>query len=286
MPIINYTTFSNVYFTTIVNASLKPLLFEAYKEMVASTPLSTMFSGRSYYTVRDALSSIHLITRSSNYIPLLLPVHAPRLFPMGEYVEFDIYTKKPYERRNKRYTVQIRFNIWLPFGALITTNVPQRLYSLFFPIANLLFSRINVGASLDDMLETQNIPATIGIKSRTNAMVHNVNTVSIIITKIESSTVNSYIYDYILRYQWRFDDMGGNAYNIEICNLQILHAQSCRSNKSLYDLYNDTYREFFHTDKNRYDYFTIFDKCPFTWKLYTPPRTPLCRTVVDTILYL
>lgn len=281
LPTISYDDFVNAYFSTISDARLRERMFNAYRQMIEGVALSDIYTGRTYNRVRDALFSVNFITRSNNYVPIT-GRRIPRLFPMGEYLEFDIYNRKPYEKRGKRYTIQIHFNIWTPYGFLLSLpNIPRGLFKLFFPIAEYIFRRVNYGASLYAMDQKQNVEFTIGISHHSDSIIHNVDTVSISITKVEASGVNSYIYDFIIRYQWRFEDKGGGVYNIDLCHLSILEARSCRTGLNLFDFVASVTKEKEGREITRGEYYTIRTKCAFRWRLYIPPTTPLCRGIAD-----
>ncbi|MCY0881748.1 MAG: hypothetical protein OWS74_07115, partial [Firmicutes bacterium] len=195
LPTIDYDLFVNTYFGNVTDARLRLLMFNAYRNLVTGNPLSSLFSGTTYIRVRNALASVGFLTRSNDYAPFPSLIRSPRIFPNGDVYDFDIYLAQPYEEKGKKYTVQVHFNVWLPFGVFLRGNDADVLFRLFYRIADLLFSRINIGASIEDMAEAQNTPVTIGIQSHAITMLHNIDTVSIIISKIQYSTINSYIYD-------------------------------------------------------------------------------------------
>jgi len=245
--------------------------------MVSAMPLSQMFTGRRYTVVRDTMLSTNLAIRSANYLPLTFPAAAPRLFPVGNFIKFDIYNKYPYVVDDEKTTVQIRFNMWIPFGAFLVGKTPLSLLTVFYPIAERLFSRINVDASLEAMQEAQNVHFTVGIRSRTVTMLNNISTITISVTKVKPNNAYTYIYDFVVRYQYNIQDLGGEMYRVRLCNFKILRAISCRTGNNLYQFYRDTYFERYGAEITEEDYYNILDTCPFTWKLYTPLQTPLCR---------
>jgi len=282
-PRINFFEFSSRYLSSI-NKELQNLVFDAYSNMVAGIQLSQVLKGRRYVKVRDAMLNANLAARSRNYTPLTAPVAAPRLFPQGTFVQFDIYNKKPYVRKGKKYTVQVRFNVWLPFGVLLNEPVPLTLFATFYPIADELFSRVNVDSSLEAMDEAQKVDFTIGIKRRTRSMIRNVDTVTIAITKTETSRVTTYFYDFVVRYQWSFVDLGQGEYEITLCNLRILRARACNSGDDLFELYNETYKEYYGTEYPPEQYYSVINTCNFAWKLYTPPAVRVCNAILSSSL--
>jgi hypothetical protein len=284
MPLIQYNRFVDTFLPG-VDPETQASAFFAYRSMLSGIPLSAMFSGKAYYRIRSTMVAHDLIRSSTDYVPITSFATAPRLFPVGERFEFDIYNKKKYVRKGKSYTIQIHFDVWFPLGVIRTKNYAEQLFALFFPIADMLFSRINVGASVEEMVESQNVDFTLGIVSATRDIIRNIATWSIIVTKYETSRVTSYVYDFVVKYRWEFKDIGGGTYNADMCYLHIANARSCATDRDLYTLYNETYREYTGRDKPYYEYSNVFTNCTFTFSYLRPTRIPLCRTNVDTKLY-
>lgn len=281
MPLIQYNLWANEYLSN-VNPETQAKAFFAYRSMLSGIPLSAMYSGTSYIRVRDVMLTHNLVRRSTDYVPTTTFASTPRLFPMGEHVVFDIYTKQTYMRKGKLYTVQVNFDVFFPLGVIQKDNYDVQLYRLFFPIAELLFRRINVGASLESMTGSMDMQFTLGIVKREHDIIRNIGTWSIVITKYDESRVVSYVYDYIVKYRWEFRDLGGGTYNADMCHLRIARAVACNSGNDLYTLYNESYKKYTGRDKPYHEYTDIFTNCDFRFSYLRPVYTPLCRENLNT----
>jgi len=284
MPYFKYLDWVNEFLPN-VDSELQSIVFLAYRQMLAGTALSSMFSGRRYKVVRQIMVSHDVARLTNDYVPLTAPAPSPRVLPVGEHIVFDIYSRNRYVRRNKEYTVQIRFDVWFPLGVIRKNKYGEQLLALFFPIADALFRRINVGASIEDMVESQELDFTVGVVKREKDVIRNLSTWSIIITKYETSKVTSYPYDFIVKYRWTFDDLGGGVYNADMCYLQILMARSCTTNINLYESYNRTYTEYTGQPYPYDKYHIIFNTCDFTFNYLRPTKVPLCRATVDAKIF-
>jgi len=284
MPYFKYLDWVNEYLPD-VDPELQATVFLAYRQMLSGIALSNMFSGRRYRTVRQIMISHDVARITNDYVPLTAPAPSPRVLPVGERIVFDIYSRNRYVRRGKEYTIQIRFDVWFPLGIIRKKKYGDQLLALFFPIADSLFRRINVGASIEDMTESQDIEFTVGVVKREREVIRNLSTWSIIITKYDTSKVTSYPYDFIVKYRWTFDDIGEGTYNADMCYLRILIAKSCTTNIDLYESYNRTYTEYTGQPFPHDKYYTIFNTCDFTFNYLRPTRLPLCRATLDTKIF-
>jgi len=285
MPYFKYLDWVNEFLPN-VDPEIQAVVFFAYRQLLAGVALSVMFSGRRYRVVRQVMVSYDVARITNDYIPLTAPAPSPRVLPVGERIVFDIYSRNRYVRRGKEYTVQIRFDVWFPLGVIQKKKYGGQLLALFFPIADALFRRINVGASIEDMVESQDMDFTVGVVSRERDVIRNVSTWSIIITKYETSKVTSYPYDFIVKYRWTFDDLGGGGmYNADMCYLGIIKAVSCTTNINLYESYNRTYTEYTGQPFPRERYHIIFNACDFTFNYLRPTQVPLCRATIDTKIF-
>lgn len=271
------------------------LVFNAYKSLVSGLPLYAMYHGTTYDIVRAVMLVNDLVRRTTDYVPLTSPAPSPRYLPVGVRVVFDIYTKQRYYIKGKAYTVQIHFDVWLPLGVLdkkclntvgrIPPECATQLYITFFDVAERLFSRINVGASLYSMLGgEQNVEFTVGIEKVEKSVIRNVSTWSVIITKYETSKVTSYVYDFVVRYRWEFTDLGGGTYNVDICNVYILTAMACRTGRNLFVVYNSVYRDMTGRDYDYELWRTVLNKCEFTFNYYRPTSVDMCKFKLSSAL--
>ena len=284
VPPINFITV-NDFTTRYLNAvpqPLRPRVLIAYVNTVASLPLSILFSGVTYYRVRDAMLNTGLATRSNDYVFLNGRHGVPRTFPVGERVVFDIYNKKPYYRRGKNYTVQVNFDLWFPFGFLPERNLADFLFGEFFEVADTVFSRINYGASIDAMETAQSdIDFTVGVQRRERARLANFGTVTVIISKVETTGITSYVYSFVVRYQWLMRFVNESEIEVTLCNMRILKATSCRTGRDLFQDYTATYTLYHLTPPDEDEWRNVLTRCDFYWNLYTPSSTPLCNTYVN-----
>jgi len=107
MPYFKYLDWVNEFLPN-VDSELQATVFLAYRQMLAGTALSNMFSGRRYRTVRQVMVSHDIVRLTNDYVPLTAPAPSPRVLPVGEHIVFDIYSRNRYVRQNKEYTVQSR----------------------------------------------------------------------------------------------------------------------------------------------------------------------------------
>ncbi|AZI75880.1 hypothetical protein SBFV3_gp45 [Sulfolobales Beppu filamentous virus 3] len=261
-------------------------VFIAYINMVSSLPLSTLYTGVTYYRVRDEMIRNALAVLSDDYIFLDGRRGRARVFPVGERVVFDIYNKKPYYRRGKDYTIQVHFDLWFPYGFLPEHNIADFLFSRFYDMADAIFHRINYGASLDAMEEKQSdIDFTVGIERRERSKLANFGTVTILVTKVEATGLVSYAYSFIVRYQWVIRQRDDNEFETTLCHFYILDARSCLSLRSLFETYSATYTLYHLQPPEENRYRTLLRQCNFLWNLYTPTTTPLCNTTVNAKVF-
>jgi len=186
MPYFKYLDWVNEFLPN-VDSELQATVFLAYRQMLAGTALSNMFSGRRYKVVRQTMISHDIVRLTNDYVPLTAPAPSYRVLPVGEHIVFDIYSRNRYVRNNKEYTIQIRFDVWFPSCVIRKNKYGEQLLALFFPIADALFRRINVGASIEDMIESQELDFTVGVVKRERETIRNLSTWSILITKYETS---------------------------------------------------------------------------------------------------
>jgi len=247
-------------------------MYRYYFPLVNGYSLRNFISGKVYQRVTTNMRIARLIENSTDYCP---STRRTRILPYGVKYVFDIYNKAKYVRKGKSYTFQFRFSFWFPYGWFLPRNVPQQIHKMFYPITNDLFHRINVGADLD---ATQ-VEYTVGVVSADkHALFENRTVAYVIITKVEATVVNQYIYAFEMLYNYGLRNLI-IPYYVDMCLLKIRRAVACRTGRDMYDLYNASYREISGTDYPRERYFNIRDHCTKTWDIYRPTTILLCDTV-------
>lgn len=252
MPYVNYAE-------CLHNLSTRSIL--AYLYLISGVPLSQIYSGSTYIRTRDELI---LKRYAERYIPLR------RILPLGTYVEFDIYSKETYTYKRDQYTFQVRFRIWFP--KCFPTDADS-LLSLFLPLAYDFMDRINYGVAIEDT----NLQFVIGIHRVTNnALIHNNDIVSVLVTKYTATRVITYRYDFHVRYRWLPIYSSLDSVYVDMCQLYILRAISCRTGSDLYRNYSSAFESISGVPYNEELYRYILHKCDFRWSVYIPQSVILC----------
>jgi len=132
MPYFKYLDWVNEFLPN-VDSELQATVFLAYRQMLAGTALSNMFSGRRYRTVRQIMVSHDVARLTNDYVPLTAPAPSYRVLPVGERIVFDIYSRNRYVRNNKEYTIQIRFDVWFPLGVIRKNKYGEQLLAVVLP---------------------------------------------------------------------------------------------------------------------------------------------------------
>jgi len=256
MPYINYSE-------CLQNLSTDAII--GYLYLISGVPLSQIYSGRTYIRVRN-----ELISKGYASLTTVPGTRIRRLLPLGTYVEFDIYSKQHYEYKRDQYTFQVRFRIWFP---KCYPTEPKRLLGLFLPLAYDFTDRINYGVHI----EATELPFTIGIHRVTdNALVHNNDVTSVLVTKYTATRVIIYRYDFHIRYRWLPIYTSLDSVYVDMCQLYILRAISCRTGIDLYQNYNARFTEITGSPYNEELYRYILNKCDFRWTIYIPTSVTLC----------
>jgi hypothetical protein len=253
----------------------------AYLNMVNGFALSQFLTGNRYIRIRNELVS-------KNYITYLASIR--RFMPLGNYYEFDIFTKNTYERKNKRYTFQVRFRLWFPHCALQKESREKVLASFFTPIAMIVLDKLNPTSQFE-LIEDR---FTLGIdKVTTNEPAHTNDVWSILVTKFETSKVITYRYDLVVDYQWRSDFV--NSY--DLCYIRVANNATCGSVtlqyingrlervgenptariNGLYGTYVAECVGLGRTVEECADEFaTIINNCPYNWRVIYPYALRVC----------
>ena len=281
---ISVNEFGNTYLRGIDRKEWARIL-EMYSKISQGYSFSQFFSGSQRAKLRTLMSNANLITFVTNTYPKV----GRRIVPMGKCVEFDLYNKKGYTKKDKNYFVQIRFRLWFPYGYVDTSsldNLKNMLLVLFENVASRMFATINVFASLKPFTEEE---FSIGLHRMFDCPARNIDTFTVLISKVHSTSqltidkirsskvkVDTYSYDYLVRYRYGYNKTGSDVYFVDMCYAEILRAVSCLSRTSLLDNFVANFREKTGQYIDIQTISMLRKACDFNWKIYIPDTYKLC----------
>jgi len=268
MPYLYVNDFYNRYLRD-EPAYKQQLALSAYIKMITEgSSLSSIYKGSLYRTARETLLRHRLITYTNDYVRRdgIFPRY--RYLPVGLFIVADVYNKKPYKSKGNEYTVQLRIRLWTPltfFYDINSVNI-RLLVALYVPIANYLFSRINVRADLYKMSDE----FTVGIQDSYLSPFHDLDKWTVFITKTNRKGRFMYVYDAPIIYQWYINNNNNSLYT-DLCNITLLNLLSCTTGKSIEEEFQKNFEKF---DIRLYS--EIRRKCEFTLPIIRLKEIPIC----------